>query len=802
MEVEVHPLGLAIPVVKFQKTANSDYLQVETRQKSKIQSEIPMEESLSDDSGLLEYQRLKQSLGSLDMCSLEPFASFNCPLTTEIMEDPVLTKANQTYERAAIQRWFDEGRFTDPNTNTTLVDRCLTPNILVRRTISEWREKHCLLRFLNAKNRIGSVVDEAELLLVLDDLMDLCANMPRAKDWIAYEGLMPQIVECLRIRRSDIKEKTFALLRVLVKDHDKNKEAVTGGALLELASGTLLRDPPILQAAELLAELVKSKFIRTKLIQQHRVIVAIASCVMHVKDPAVQEIVRSIIEQLSDIDDIVKQMAAVNWYTPLIERLLRGCEESKVAMVLTLAEMQLTKKSVEDFVSSDVISVLIRMIQSGKEEAETSAIRALQNFSSYETALTSMVKGGLVPLVLKSLSAKTSKDYKLAAVEIIKQLISKYGVGYLAQTSGHTGLRNLVNDCFNILGNLTLRVSSTSLHSHLLGLLYQMVLSSDALEVGQLIRDEEGCLQVLLTLLSYKVPEVCFLVLKVFSGICDGKGGSGLNTFFMKDLKPLMELLEDDSVSLEIHYATAEVLAKLSDSDNRDHSISFGSVKALSTLVKLSTLPSMEGKVHAVSALLRFTEAESKFQQVLVDMNFLSSLVDMLSSSSSLLKSRAAMALRNFSRTSIKLTENKAKSQMFWKICQVHNVHCTVKETFCIFEAGAVPKLVALLDDSSIEVVLAALDAVSTLLLTRIMSVKGARWLYTCGAVEKLLGLATGDSLICSDKCLDLLERILRIPEIKNKYVSEASNVLKSLAGCQQSHPLSRKAVRILSELG
>ena len=60
-----------------------------------------------------------------------------CPITHEIMEDPVIAQDGHTYERAAIQRWFDTGRRTSPKTGAQLLSIELLPNYTMRSLIQD-----------------------------------------------------------------------------------------------------------------------------------------------------------------------------------------------------------------------------------------------------------------------------------------------------------------------------------------------------------------------------------------------------------------------------------------------------------------------------------------------------------------------------------------------------------------------------------------------------------------------------------------------------------------------------------------
>ena len=69
----------------------------------------------------------------------EPPADFICPITTEIMGEPVVAADGQSYERTAIERWLAT-KSTSPLTGGELEHSILIPNHNLRRTIREWQE--------------------------------------------------------------------------------------------------------------------------------------------------------------------------------------------------------------------------------------------------------------------------------------------------------------------------------------------------------------------------------------------------------------------------------------------------------------------------------------------------------------------------------------------------------------------------------------------------------------------------------------------------------------------------------------
>lgn len=78
-------------------------------------------------------------------CSAEfalPPEEFRCPISLQLMSEPVILASGQTYERVCIERWFEEGHDTCPKTRQKLAHLSVTPNYCVKGLIANWCEKH------------------------------------------------------------------------------------------------------------------------------------------------------------------------------------------------------------------------------------------------------------------------------------------------------------------------------------------------------------------------------------------------------------------------------------------------------------------------------------------------------------------------------------------------------------------------------------------------------------------------------------------------------------------------------------
>ncbi|XP_010925800.1 U-box domain-containing protein 21-like [Elaeis guineensis] len=63
---------------------------------------------------------------------------FRCPISLELMKDPVTASTGITYDRQSIETWIELGNQTCPVTNQALKSQDLIPNHSLRRMIQDW----------------------------------------------------------------------------------------------------------------------------------------------------------------------------------------------------------------------------------------------------------------------------------------------------------------------------------------------------------------------------------------------------------------------------------------------------------------------------------------------------------------------------------------------------------------------------------------------------------------------------------------------------------------------------------------
>jgi len=67
---------------------------------------------------------------------------FKCPISLELMRDPVVLCTRQSYEQSIIEPWLEAGNHTCPATMQTLASLELVPNDTLRCLIQNWCEAH------------------------------------------------------------------------------------------------------------------------------------------------------------------------------------------------------------------------------------------------------------------------------------------------------------------------------------------------------------------------------------------------------------------------------------------------------------------------------------------------------------------------------------------------------------------------------------------------------------------------------------------------------------------------------------
>ncbi|KAL8217069.1 hypothetical protein R6Q57_023906 [Mikania cordata] len=149
-----------------------------------------------------------------DLKNVEIPTFFMCPISLELMKDPVTLPTGITYDRDSIEKWFyTKKNNTCPVTKQVLLDVELTPNHTLRRLIQSW----CTLNPLSGVERLPT------------------PRLPVSK---------PDILKLLKdLKNPNLRMKSLERLKIIVLENETNKRSMEAvGAVDYLANYVLKLD--------------------------------------------------------------------------------------------------------------------------------------------------------------------------------------------------------------------------------------------------------------------------------------------------------------------------------------------------------------------------------------------------------------------------------------------------------------------------------------------------------------------------------------------------------------------------------
>lgn len=165
----------------------------------------------------------------LERTHVEPlYDAFICPLTKQIMRDPVTLENGQTYEREAIEKWFKECRESGrklvcPLTLKELRSTELNPSIALRNTIEEWAARNEAAQLDIARRSLTLGSSEREILQALSYIQHICQKSRSNRHFVRSAELIPMIIDMLKSSSRRVRCKALDTLRIVAEADADNK---------------------------------------------------------------------------------------------------------------------------------------------------------------------------------------------------------------------------------------------------------------------------------------------------------------------------------------------------------------------------------------------------------------------------------------------------------------------------------------------------------------------------------------------------------------------------------------------------
>ncbi|KAJ6768597.1 U-BOX DOMAIN-CONTAINING PROTEIN 42-RELATED [Salix koriyanagi] len=694
---------------------------------------------------------------------IEPlYQTFYCPLTKQIMDDPVTIQSGVTYDRKAITEWLEESDnsqdFFCPTTGQKLPSRGLKTNVALKNTIEEWKERNEVARIKSSRSALVVSASPSMVLEATRDLQDICKKKQYNKIQIHNAGILPLVFRLLKDKDRDVRYAALELLRELAKDDDDSKrmisEVVDMSAVIKMMSSG---HQPIRHAALLLLlELSRIKYNQSD-------------------DAFSSEKADEILKNLESSPENIKKMAENGLFEPLLKHLTEGSEEMQTEMAEYLGEIALGHDS-ETYVAERASPPLIKMVLSGNTLTRTAAFKALAKIVSCHPNATILAKSGIVQRMVEEMFARRIPgepiNSKSEAAAILANIFEAGLDLENLQVNSHGHILASDYVLYSII-EMIKHSTPDDLNINLIRILLCLAKSPKSMSsIVSMVKESEAS-YILVELLNNPHEELGIAATKLLIGLIPYMGHTIVERLCKTAGQPenLIHVINETTRITHRQAVSSTFLAKLPHQSLtlnlallRNNTVptvlqQINQIQGTGIRASRYVSPYLEG---LVGILVRFTTTLYEPQMLFLarNYNFTAVFTEMLmKTSSDEVQRLSAIGLENLSLESINLSKlPQIKRTKFLKLfyppkflssisskkrkiptCPVHRGACSSQNTFCLVDARAVERLLACLGHENFEVVEAALSAVCTLLDDKVDVEKSVGMLCEMNAIQHVL---------------------------------------------------------------
>lgn len=738
---------------------------------------------------------------------VEPiYDAFICPLTKQIMRDPVTLENGQTFERSAIEKWFKEcrengRRMVCPLTLKELRSTDLNPSIALRHTIEEWDARNVAAQLDMARKSLSSGNDENDTLQALKFVQQLCHKSSSNKNVIRKADLIPMIAAVLKSSGSrSVRCKALETLRIVAEDDPENRNIIAEGDTVRTIVKFLPheRSKEREEAVSLLYELSKSETLCEKIgAVQGAILILVGMSSSNSENLLTVEKAEMTMANLAKCESNVRQMAENGRLQPLLTLLLEGSPETKLSMAAYLGELVLNN-DVKVIVARTVGSSLITIMRSNNMESREAALKALNQISSYETSAKVLITAGILPPLIKDLFTVGANHLPMRLKEISATILanlvsSDYDFASVAVGPGNSTLvsEEIVHKLLYLINN-TGPAIECKLFQVLVGLTSSQ---TTVLSVVAAVKSS-GAIISLVQFIEVPQRDLRAAAIKLLQNLSPYMGQELTDALLTAtgQLGTLVRIIMENNAGITEEQASAvSLLAELPERDTGLTRQMLSEDAFEMFVVRLSRIRQgetsrfvtlfQEGLVRVLSRVTYVLSIEPRAVTFCCANNLAFVFIDLLQANGlDKVQLVSATALENLSQESKNLSKvpeiPKAgfcvsffpclgKQPGITGLCKIHHGICSLKESFCLLEGQAVDRLVSLLDHTNEKVVEASLAALCTLLEDGVNIEEGVLVLLEADGVKPILDILLEkrtDNL--RRRSVWAVERMLRTEEI------------------------------------
>lgn len=750
---------------------------------------------------------------------IEPlYDAFVCPLTKQVMRDPVTLENGQTFEREAIEKWFKEcresgRRLVCPLTQKELKSADLNPSIALRNTIEEWTTRNEAAQLDMARRSLNMNSSEDDVLLSLRFIQRICLKNRSNKHAVRNADLIPMIVDMLKSSSRKVRCKALETLLAVVEEDEDNKAILAEGdtvrTIVKFLSHEQSKERE--EAVSLLYELSKSEALCEKIGSINgAILILVGMTSSKSENISTVEKADKTLENLEKCENNVRQMAENGRLQPLLTQILEGPPETKHSMAAYLGDLVLNN-DVKVHVAKTVGESLINIMKSGNMQSREAALKALNQISSFDASSKVLIEAGILPPLVRDLFTVGQLPMRLKEVSatILSNVVnSGYDVDSIPIGPDHQTLVSEDN-----VHNLLHLISNTGppIECKLLQVLVGLTNSpTTVLNVVAAIKSS-GATISLVQFIEVPQKDLRMASIKLLQNLSPHMGQELADALrgTVGQLSGLIRVISENTGISEEQAAAAGLLAELPERDlglTRQMLDEGAFQLIISRVVKIKqgdirgtrfVTPFLEGLVRVLARVTFVLSDEPDAVALCREYGLAALFIDLLQTNGiDNVQMVSAAALENLSLESKNLTRLPempppgvcatifpcfSKQPVITGLCRVHRGTCSLKESFCLLEGRAVHKLVALLDHTNAKVVEAALAALSTLLDDGVDIEQGVSVLCEAEGIKPILDvLLEKQTENLRRRAVWVVERLLRNDDIAYE-VSGDQNVSTAL---------------------
>ncbi|KAF3437055.1 hypothetical protein FNV43_RR19808 [Rhamnella rubrinervis] len=357
---------------------------------------------------------------------------FRCPISLELMTDPVTVSTGQTYDRSSIRKWLQSGNMICPKTGEKLTNTELVPNSSLKKLIFHFCADNGI-----SLSKPGSQSQDISRTIV--------PGSPAAAE--AMKFLARFLTRRLIFGTNGQKNKAAYEIRLLAKSNMFNRYClVEAGAVPPLLN--LLSSVDMSTQQNAISALLKlSKHSSGKsMIMEIGGLAPILAVLKHGLSLEARQVAAATIFYLSSLKEFRKLIGETPEAIPaLVELIKEGTTCGKKNAVVAIFGLLFLPMNQQRVLEAGAVPLLVGILAcSDKTELVTDTLAVLAALAENLEGTNAILQTSALPLIMGILKSSASKSGKEYCVSILLSLCNNRGAEIVASLAKHPPLMALL----------------------------------------------------------------------------------------------------------------------------------------------------------------------------------------------------------------------------------------------------------------------------------------------------------------------------------------------------------------------